>query len=77
MTLATIGLVYPEARVKFKNIDFWTEANFASYCTEPESASRIGVVIRQEFIFIQSATYLPTSANPQAEVFNSHATLQS
>jgi hypothetical protein len=52
---------------------------------EPESASRIGVVIkwhmlelsilRQEFIF--EFHYLPTSANPQAEVFNSHATLQS
>jgi hypothetical protein len=23
----------PEARVKFKNIDFWTEADLACYCT--------------------------------------------
>jgi hypothetical protein len=32
MPLAIIGLVCPEARVKFKNIDFWTEADFAYYC---------------------------------------------
>ena len=57
---------------------------------EPESASRIGVVIKWHVLelsillgrnlfssFIKSATYLPTSANPQAEVFNSRATLQS
>jgi len=31
MPLAIIGLVYPEARVKFNNIDFQTEADFASY----------------------------------------------
>ncbi len=30
--LAIIGLVCLEARVKFKNIDFQTEANFACYC---------------------------------------------
>jgi hypothetical protein len=54
---------------------------------EPESASRIGVVIKWHVLelsilsrnlfssFIKSATYLPTSANPQAEVFNSRATL--
>ena len=38
--LAIIGLVCPEARVKFKNIDFRTEADFACYCiisvTAPE-----------------------------------------
>jgi len=34
MPLAIIGLVYPEARVKFKNIDFRTEADFACYCSE-------------------------------------------
>jgi hypothetical protein len=32
MPLAIIGLVYLEARVKFKNIDFQTEADFACYC---------------------------------------------
>jgi hypothetical protein len=32
MPLAIIGLVCPEARVKFKNIDFRTEADFACYC---------------------------------------------
>jgi hypothetical protein len=32
MPLAIIGLVDPEARVKFKNIDFQTEADFACYC---------------------------------------------
>ena len=32
MPLAIIGLVCPEARVKFKNIDFQTEADFACYC---------------------------------------------
>ena len=31
MTLAIIGLVCPEAIVKFKNIDFRTEADFACY----------------------------------------------
>jgi hypothetical protein len=31
MPLAIIGLVCPEARVKFKNIDFRTEADFACY----------------------------------------------
>jgi hypothetical protein len=31
MPLGIIGLVCPEARVKFKNIDFWTEADFAYY----------------------------------------------
>ena len=36
MPPAIIGLVYPEARVKFKNIDFQTEADFASYCTLPK-----------------------------------------
>jgi hypothetical protein len=34
MPLALIGLVYPEARVKFKNIDFRTEADFACYCIQ-------------------------------------------
>jgi hypothetical protein len=38
ISLAIIGIVCPEARVKFKNIDFRTEADFASYCTvKPES----------------------------------------
>jgi hypothetical protein len=32
MPLAIIGLVCPGARVKYKNIDFRTEADFASYC---------------------------------------------
>ena len=32
MPLAIIGLVCPEARVKFKNIDFRTKADFACYC---------------------------------------------
>jgi hypothetical protein len=32
MLLAIIGLVCLEARVKFKNIDFQTEADFACYC---------------------------------------------
>jgi hypothetical protein len=35
--LAIIGLVYPEARIKFKNIDFQTEADFACYCNDPSS----------------------------------------
>jgi hypothetical protein len=34
MPLAIIGLVCPEARVKFKNIDFRTEADFACYCRQ-------------------------------------------
>ena len=34
MPLAIIGLVCLEARVKFKNIDFRTEADFACYCIE-------------------------------------------
>jgi hypothetical protein len=33
MPLVIIRLVCPEARVKFKNIDFWTEADFACYYT--------------------------------------------
>ena len=37
MLLATIGLVCPEARVKFKNIDFQTEADFACYCSSQRS----------------------------------------
>ena len=32
MPLAIIGLVCLEARVKFKNIDFRTQADFACYC---------------------------------------------
>jgi hypothetical protein len=32
MTLAIIGLVCQEARVKIKNIDFRTEADFDYYC---------------------------------------------
>src|SRR6202035_1707759 len=32
MPLAIIGLVGLEARVKFKNIDFQTETDFACYC---------------------------------------------
>jgi hypothetical protein len=32
-TRSGIGLAYPEARIKFKNIDFWTEADFAYYYT--------------------------------------------
>jgi len=39
MPLAIIGLVYTEARVKFKNIDFRTEADFACYCNGPSSLS--------------------------------------
>jgi hypothetical protein len=27
-----MGLVYLEARVEFKNIDFWTEVDFAFHC---------------------------------------------
>jgi hypothetical protein len=34
MPLAIIGLVCPEARVKFKNIDFRAKADFACYCKE-------------------------------------------
>jgi hypothetical protein len=34
MLLAIIVLVCPEARVKFKNIDFQTEADFACYCNK-------------------------------------------
>jgi hypothetical protein len=33
MPLAILGLVCLEARVKFKNIDFQTEADFACYCS--------------------------------------------
>jgi hypothetical protein len=33
MPPAIIRLVCPEARVKFKIIDFRSEADFASYCT--------------------------------------------
>jgi hypothetical protein len=33
MSQAIIELVCPETRVKFKNIDFQTEADFACYCT--------------------------------------------
>jgi len=46
MPLAIIGLVCPEARVKFKNIDFQTEADFAYYCKKeklcPDFNSSLG-----------------------------------
>jgi len=43
MPLAIIGLVCPEARVKFKNIDFRTEADFAYYCIAIESIAYIHI----------------------------------
>jgi hypothetical protein len=41
MPLAIIGLVCTEARVKFKNIDFLTEADFACYCMQDRLFLRI------------------------------------
>jgi hypothetical protein len=44
---------------------------------EPESASRIGVVIKWHVLELSILRHLPTSANPQAVVLNSRASPQS
>ena len=46
MPPAIIGLVCPEARVKFKNIDFWTEADFACYCITMNNTESIESIYR-------------------------------
>ena len=63
MPLAIVGLVCPEARVKFKNIDFRTEADFASYCSRGPNILLVSVLRKDHAEYLRSAEMLGMYSN--------------
>src|ERR1700722_17259652 len=66
MPLAIIALVCPEARVKFKNVDFQTEADFACYCITSIKSKELTVACHVIYSYSYS-NYSPSHCQCQFE----------